>query len=149
MSEPEVDAAALGLIRGTPRVVRALLDGLPDELVERPNDEGWSLKDIVAHLHDVESGAMVKRIRRMLDEDRPFIRSIDPPGRLLAGGYASQRLPELLDELTRMRTEHADWLARLTPAHSCARVNTTRSGSSASLTSPTSGPRTTWPTCVR
>lgn len=115
MMNPEIDVAALAIIRGTPRVLRSLLEGLPREVVERPNDEGWSLKDIVAHLHDVESGAMVERIRRMLTEERPFIRSIDPPARLVAGGYAARGLEELLTELTQQRAEHTEWLSRLTP----------------------------------
>jgi DNA-binding transcriptional MerR regulator len=111
----EIDPAALAIIRGTPDVLRSLLHGLPRELVELPNDEGWSLKDIVAHLHDVETGAMVERIRRMLGEEQPFIRSIDPPARLVAGGYGARPLEELLAELSEQRAEHADWLARLTP----------------------------------
>ena len=111
----QIDAAALDLIGRTPRVLRALLVGLPLELIERPNDEGWSLKDIVAHLHDVEDVAFVERIQRMLTEDQPFIHSIDPPARLLAGGYASRETTELLDVLEQQRSAHVPWLRQLTP----------------------------------
>ena len=45
-------------------------------MLEQPNAEGWSLKDIVAHLVDVEDVAFVERISRMLGEDRPFIASL-------------------------------------------------------------------------
>ena len=116
MNRPEhsIDPAALAIIRNTPGVLRSLLDGLPRELVEQPNDEGWSLKDIVAHLHDVEGGAMLERIERMLNEELPFIRSIDPPSRLVEGGYSARRLEELLDQLAQQRGEHAEWLAQLT-----------------------------------
>jgi hypothetical protein len=110
-----IDAAALSLIRRTPAVLRALLAELPRDVLEKPNDEGWSLQDIVAHLHDVENGAMVERINRMLHEERPFIRSIDPPARLLAGGYAARSLDELLRELELFRSEHAAWLESLSP----------------------------------
>jgi hypothetical protein len=112
---PTIDPVALSVIERTPGVLRALLSGLPSEVVHAPNAEGWSLKDIVAHLHDVESGAMVERITRMLQEERPFIRSIDPPARLVAGGYANRGLGDLLDDLERQRHEHAAWLARLDP----------------------------------
>ena len=117
MSQKEIDPTALAIIGRTPAVVRALLDGLPRELTHAPNEDGWSLRDIVAHLHDVESGAFTERIERMLDaaQERPFIRSIDPPARLAAGGYASRDIDDLLDELTRKRSEHVEWLANLTP----------------------------------
>ena len=112
----QIDPAALDLISRTPRVLRALLVGLPDEVLYAPNDEGWSLKDIVAHLHDVEQGALAGRIRRMLDVARPLIHSIDPPARLVAGGYAARGLDELLEDLERQRAEHVDWLRSLSGA---------------------------------
>ncbi len=109
-----IDPAAKAVIGSTPRVLRMLLEGLPWTLVEAPNPEGWSLKDIVAHLHDAESIAFVERIQRMLHENRPFIRSIDPPARLASGGYAERGLAELLDDLDRQRAEHLSWLEALT-----------------------------------
>jgi DinB superfamily len=111
---PSIDPAALSVIGETPTVLRALLAGLPGEVLREPNDEGWSLKDIVAHLYDVEGAAFGDRIQRMLTEDRPFIGSIDPPARLAAGGYASRELGELLDELQARRAENLSWLRGLT-----------------------------------
>jgi hypothetical protein len=116
-----IDPAALALIRATPGVLRALLETLPEAVLRRPNPEGWSVEDIVAHLHDVEGIAFADRIQRMLDEQRPFIRSIDPPARLVAGSYASRSWSELLAELARRREEHAAWLESLT-ADQLARV---------------------------
>jgi hypothetical protein len=108
-----IDSAALALIGRTPLVLRALLAGLPKDVLDRPNPEGWSLTDIVAHLHDVEGVAFTERIGRMLHEERPFIHSIDPPARLIAGSYASRGLNELIDDLERQRAEHVAWLAGL------------------------------------
>jgi hypothetical protein len=111
-----LDPAARALIRSTPVVLRTLFEGVPDDVLLAPNEEGWSLKDIVAHLHDAESIAFVERIQRMLDEARPFIRSIDPPARLMDGGYAARGLAELLDHLERLRAEHVAWLDTLSVA---------------------------------
>jgi hypothetical protein len=111
-----IDPAALTLIAQTPATLRALLSGLPSSLLTAPNDEGWSLKDIVAHLHDVERVAFSERIERLLREPRPFIHSIDPPARLIAGGYATRDLDQLLDELHQRRAEHAAWLSGLSAA---------------------------------
>jgi hypothetical protein len=108
-----IDPAATAVIRSTPIVLRALFAGVPSEVLLAPNDEGWSLKDIVAHLHDAESIAFVERISRLLTEERPAIQSIDPPARLVAGGYGARDLNELLDDLTRQRVEHVVWLESL------------------------------------
>jgi len=115
MPQPSVDPSAFEVIGHTPRTLRALLVGLPGELVDKPNDEGWSLKDIVAHLVDVEGVAFVERIRRMLAEVRPAISSIDPPARLQTGGYASRSLENLLDELEQRRAADVAWLRSLSP----------------------------------
>jgi hypothetical protein len=115
MPQLSVDPSAFALIGRTPATLRALLVGLPAELLSTPNDEGWSLTDIVAHLVDVESVAFVERIGRMLAEQGPAISSIDPPARLLAGGYASRSVDDLLDELDQRRTSDLQWLRGLTP----------------------------------
>jgi DinB superfamily len=111
---PSIDHIALDVLARTPRVLGALLRGMPSSAVEAPNPEGWSLKDIVAHLVDVEDGVMVERITRLLESDRPFIRSIDPPARLAAGDYAARPLSDLLDDLAQHRARHVPWLASLT-----------------------------------
>jgi hypothetical protein len=111
-----IDPAATALIRSTPMVLRALFAGVPAAVLLAPNPEGWSLKDIVAHLHDAESIAFVERISRLLKEERPHIQSIDPPARLIAGGYRERQMAELLDELTEKRVEHAAWLESMSAA---------------------------------
>jgi hypothetical protein len=113
MPQAAIDPSALTLIAATPRTLRALLAGLPSAVLETPNAEGWSVKDIVAHLVDVEGIAFVERISRMLAEERPAISSIDPPARLAAGGYATRSLEDLLDELDQRRTRDLEWLRGL------------------------------------
>jgi hypothetical protein len=111
---PGIDPTALALIGATPSVLRALLGALPTEVVEQPNPEGWSLKDIVAHLVDAEGIAFYDRMTRMVAEDRPLVLAIDPPARLAAGGYAARGLSELVDQLERERSTHVRWLSTLT-----------------------------------
>jgi len=110
-----IDLSAIAVIGRTPSVLRALLLDLPSELIDAPNNEGWSLKDIVAHLVDAEDIAFVERISRILNEEMPAIASIDPPARLKAGGYAARTLWDLIDDLQHQREQHGGWLRGLSP----------------------------------
>ena len=109
-----IDATALAVLASTPGVVRGLFDGVGEDVACEARDEGWSAKDALAHMLDVEVGVISVRIRRMLDEDRPFIRSIDAPARLIEGGYAARSVASLLEELTAARGRHVGWLRTLT-----------------------------------
>lgn len=116
MHPSRIDPNALPILGRTPAALSLLLDGLSAEGLSRQNPEGWSIKDIVAHLLDTEESAFLVRIRRMLDEDEPLIESIDPAARLAEAGYAPRSLGDLLAELVMVRADHVDWLADLTPA---------------------------------
>jgi hypothetical protein len=111
-----IDPAVLTILQGTPELLRHLLAALPPAILHRPNPEGWSVKDVVAHMHDVESIAFTVRIRRMVEEHNPAIASIDPSARLEDGGYAARALDELLAELAVRRAENLTWLQSLDPA---------------------------------
>jgi hypothetical protein len=52
----------------------------------------------------------------MIEEDRPFFRSIDSLATLEAGDYLSRTVYALLDELNRSRRETCAWLRTLTAA---------------------------------
>jgi hypothetical protein len=68
----------LPLLAGAPRRIAALTEGLaPARLRAAPADGGWSANDVLAHLRacaDVWGGC----ITRLLAEDRPTIRAVNP-----------------------------------------------------------------------
>ncbi len=115
MAPASIEPSALAILQRTPSLLRALLADLDPAVLYRPNPEGCSIKDVVAHLHDAEDIAFVVRVRRLLAEETPFIASIDPPARFREGGYANRTLNELLDDLASQRMVHAAWVATLTP----------------------------------
>jgi hypothetical protein len=86
----EATRAIHGVLASTPTVLKGLLENLDDDSLATPRDEGWSVKDVVAHLTDTEWIAFAERIRRIAQEDHPFIASIDPSARLLKGGYGDR-----------------------------------------------------------
>ena len=109
MPEP-IHPAALAILRSTPATLRSLVAGIPDETLLAPIDDGWSVRDVIGHLVDTNSGVIVARMRRIVAEDHPYIRSIDAPERLEAGGYSTRDVVSLLDELARAREAELTWL---------------------------------------
>jgi hypothetical protein len=111
VADPLSIDTALSIVARTPQVLRALLTGLTSPAPAA----GWGTQEIVAHLLDVEDVAMVGRIRRIVEETDPFIRSIDPSGRLRASQLTAVPAAELLEELERVRARDVAWVRSLTP----------------------------------
>lgn len=109
-----IEPSAIAILRTTPAALRALFDHAPTDAVSEARDDGWSAKDALAHLLDVELGVIPARIHRIMDEERPFIRSIDASARLIEGGYRERSVASLLDELTAHREGNVGWLRTLT-----------------------------------
>jgi hypothetical protein len=105
---------ALRIVESTPDVVAAVLAALPAGWREAAPADAWSPRDVVEHLLDVEEIAFVTRIRRIVEEDDPLIRSIDPSGRLAASGLAERALPGIVEELRRRRAGDVAWVRTLT-----------------------------------
>jgi len=113
VSDAAIDPLALAIIAGTPDMARRLFADLPADAVAEAGEGGWSPRTALAHLVDTHDGVIALRIRRIIDEDRPFIRSIDPEGRLAEGGFAGRTVASLLDELQRLRDRDVPWLRSL------------------------------------
>jgi uncharacterized damage-inducible protein DinB len=109
----DTEEMALDLLEAMPAILGALLARLPESIVTADLDRGWSPKRVLAHFVDVEP-VFAERLRRMIEEDRPLIRSIDPLATLDAGDCLSRTVDALLGELDRSRRETCDWLRTLT-----------------------------------
>jgi hypothetical protein len=105
--------AALDVFGSTPATLRELLGKLPEEAVSTPGDEGWSAKDVVAHLVSLYGPTLVDRIRPILDRDEPPIANADEAAILEASGLRAKPLAELLDQLERQRRDAVAWLRGL------------------------------------
>jgi len=106
---------ALRILESTPDVLTALVRGASDEALVHPVDDGWSLRHVVAHVLDVERVIYTDRIQRMLAEDRPFIRSIDPLARMNERGLLARDVASLLRELASGRPPAVAALRALSP----------------------------------
>lgn len=101
---------AIALLDATPSLVRGCFAGLSGHSLNSTEPDVWGARQVLEHLIDTESIAFRDRIGRILDEDRPFISSIDPPARLEEGGYALKTLGELLDRFESARRQSTAWL---------------------------------------
>lgn len=114
-------AELLDVYRATPTTLRALVRGLPDEVIRAPGDEegeaGWSIVEIVCHLRDAEE-RVIERVRRMRDEDHPTLAGYDQAVLADESNYQHQSFTRALAAFDRLRGEqitilealdHAGW----------------------------------------
>jgi uncharacterized damage-inducible protein DinB len=67
--------AALEKLRQTPSDVAALVEGLSEEDLNRqPQDGGWAIRNIVAHLRDAQ-GVLSFRLNLLLEQENPSLES--------------------------------------------------------------------------
>jgi len=114
MPESVIDPTVFAIVGATPAILRALFTQLPPDARDAELDEGWSARHCLAHVLDTED-VIVGRMRRIVEEQRPFIASIDAPARLRDGGYLDRDWQSLLSEFETRRAEGIAWLRRLPP----------------------------------
>src|SRR5687767_8319807 len=104
---------AFSLLSRTPRVLDALLRGLPDMWTRRNEGaDSWTAFDVIGHLIHGERTDWMPRTRRLLEsgETRPF----EPFDRLAQKRESQGKSLELLlDEFARLRSENLDELRAL------------------------------------
>jgi hypothetical protein len=108
---------ALAILEGTPRVLRAMVYGVPEAVLLRaPSEEpgAWCARDVIAHLV-VNDPIALERFRRMTVEDHPAITNFDEEAALAASGARERPIVALLDEVARGRLELVTYLDTLTP----------------------------------
>ncbi|HET8570592.1 MAG TPA: DinB family protein [Candidatus Limnocylindria bacterium] len=95
----------VALLERTPRVVRALLDGLPDAWTGTPDTAGgWTPRDVVGHLISAELDDWMPRVEILLanEPDRTF----EPFDRFAhVERDRDVPLPALIDRFAELRTD--------------------------------------------
>lgn len=112
----DLQQTAVSILASTPEVLRGLLSGIPNRIIEAPADEGWSPKDVVAHLLITHRIGAVDRIRSMVEHDHPLLQNRDENEELQRSGYQTWPLADLLTEFTRRREADIRWLRTLDDA---------------------------------
>lgn len=99
----------------TPAVLHALLDGIPDTTATAPDSEGWSARDVVAHLLIINELGLDRRLHQIVEEDEPLVPDVNEHDSLAASGYRDRPLPDLLADFTAQRARTVQWMRGLTP----------------------------------
>ena len=115
-------ADTTALLERTPRVVRALLDGLPDPWLDTPDTpDGWTPRDVVGHLISAELDDWIPRAELILEHgtEQPF-----EPFDRFAHVERDQGVPlaALLDRFEQLRAEQLTRLAELVSEDDLDRV---------------------------
>jgi hypothetical protein len=101
------------LLERTPRVLSALLKGLPETWADTPDiDGGWRPRDVVGHLITADLDNWVVRTKRLLEKgtSEPF----EPFDRFAHQGRDDdQTLDQLVDRFAGLRAENLERLAEL------------------------------------
>ena len=116
--QPEEGLASgtTAILASTPKVLEALFDGQPEDALDRPGEEGWSPKDVLAHLISIQGPALVDRVKAMLDSDLPLLPDADEQKLLAASGLRGRAARELLQTFCEQRAQAVSLLDRLRPA---------------------------------
>jgi hypothetical protein len=114
-SKPEM-LPGLPLLETTPDLLDVLLRAATEEAFAwQPVPGRWSIRDILAHLAEVEHRVMRVRARRILEEDAPELESYDQNAAYLSGRYATQDARTSLERFRQEREASVTWLRTLPP----------------------------------
>jgi uncharacterized damage-inducible protein DinB len=106
-----VDAYAVG-----PQQLREAVAGMSDDqLKARPVSGRWSTLEVICHLADSD-GVYAERMKRVIAEDEPQLRSMDPDGWLPRLAYHSRDPEEELRLIELTRSQMARILRSLKSA---------------------------------
>jgi len=98
----------------TPEIVRRLAGGLTvEELRRKPSENEFSILENVCHLRDIEMEGYSVRIRKLLNESRPFLPDLDGGKLARERNYNTQDLAAALRDFARARHSNVETLRAL------------------------------------
>jgi len=113
---------AVAVLEETPHVLHSVLSHAPPDVAGwKPSPDRWSIREVLAHLVDVESAGFRARIEAMVREDDPVLPAYDQMAVISSGKYSARTAPELLKEFEQERAETLRLLLRL-PARTLDRA---------------------------
>jgi hypothetical protein len=107
---------AIAVLASTPSVLRAMLAPLSPDLIAAPGKDGWSARDVVAHLQQRQRPAIYGRVAAILEQPGGPIPDV-PPDLMDPEPLRPRDFNDLLRDFEEGRAECIDLLRTLTPEH--------------------------------
>lgn len=105
------------ILSSTPeKLKRELQDLSLAEMKARPAPGKWSVREILAHLADVERHGMRERVEAIVTEDGPVFEPFEQEKRAIDLHYDRIDARKSLASLTAQRRTNLKWLRKLRPA---------------------------------
>ena len=101
--EDSLAPGTLTFMAAMPAVLQTLFARQSEDILGRRGREGWSPKDILAHLISIQQPALVDRVKAMLDHDLPLLPNVDEHETLEQSGLRDRPTQELLQTFTEQR----------------------------------------------
>jgi DinB family protein len=105
------------ILGSTPEKIRREIAGLsPRQFNVRPAPDKWSIREILAHLDDVEELGMRARVAAMVEQNEPSLAPFDQGQRAIEQQYNKKAPLRSLNHFARQRKANLKWLRTLKPA---------------------------------
>ena len=111
--EDSLAPGTLTFMAAMPAVLQTLFARQSQDILGRRGREGWSPKDVLAHLISIQQPALVDRVKAMLDRDLPLLPNVDEHETLEQAGLRDRPTQELLQTFTKQRGKAMRFLESL------------------------------------
>ena len=109
--------AVLEILATTPaKLKREISTFSRREMLVRPAPDKWSVREVLAHLADVEEAGMRARVAAIIEQERPTLPYFDQEARAIQCEYNKADPRRSLASLERQRRANLKWLQKLRPA---------------------------------
>ena len=109
--------SVLEILAATPKKLKLEISSLSRrEMTKRPAANKWSVREVLAHLADVEEFGMRARVAAMIEQDNPTLPPFDQEARVVELKYNTIDPMQSLGSLTLQRRANVKWLRKLRPA---------------------------------
>jgi FMN phosphatase YigB (HAD superfamily) len=117
-SQPDINSpqAILATLQATPAVMSSLCRNLsPEQWSYHPEPEEWCIAEIACHLRDVDIEVNLPRLKKIIQEDNPFLAGMDTDRWNIERQYHYQDGLEALQVYIRARQEMLQMLKAIEP----------------------------------
>lgn len=107
----------VAILASTPEKLKREIASMSlQEMNKRPAADKWSVREVLAHLDDIEEIGMRARVAAMIERDNPILPSIDQEKRAGEMNYNRKDPRKSLASFARQRQANVKWLNKLRPA---------------------------------